>query len=306
MPDPKTSAEIFEEFQDIFGDLFGAGAAGRTTRHVRRELRLTLGEACDGGQRELSAARFVACATCQGRGAPEDATRSECDECEGSGRSTAQPAGFLEVTTSCATCQGAGGSWDTTCEACEGARGERSEQTLVVNLPSGLVDGQVLRFQGMGNDLGDGDGPGDLKLIVVLALDLRWTRDGDDLAGRVEIDEELARDGGVLEVPRFDGVCTLEVPAGTRTGDELRVRGFGALKAGAPPVPLPSDEAPYRSVDTSEHRGDLVATLVLEGDSLAGDEPATDAFGDPRLIAAMVLASFLIVAAMIYGTAILR
>lgn len=298
MAEPVDPEEIFRQFGDVFADLFGnqPGAAGPLRRDVRRKLHVRAGEAADGGTREIETTRVRACPSCHGRGAPQDAERIPCESCEGRG-TRLERRGMFTMQRTCERCQGAGGRFTEVCEACEGERGEKSTHSLAVKIPAGARNGQVLRLAGMGNDLDDGEGPGALLLTMLVAEDPDITRDGDDLKITQELDHRLAEEGGTIEVARFGEPLRVEVPAGTKTGDTVRRRGYGALKPGAPAVPLPSGDEPYRAVDASEHRGDLVVTFVRQGESLGEPRFATDEEPfDPRAVAAVVALSAILLA----------
>jgi DnaJ-class molecular chaperone len=180
--------------------------------------------------------------------------------------------GAFELRHTCAACQGRGGSWDRPCPDCDGAGGTVETETLAVTVPGGVDDGQVLRLKGKGNDP-DGTGPGDLYLRLEVGPDPRLSRVGADLHARVKVDAEVAREGGKAKVPVPRGAVDVDVEPGTRSGDQRRLRGYGAVKLGSPSVPLPSGaEDPYRSVDPSEHRGDLVVTFEVEGQPLPEEQ----------------------------------
>ena len=67
-------------------------------------------------------------------------------------------------------------------------------------------------------------------------------------------------------VEEVDGLSFYRTPA--PSGTMARLPGYGAQKLGAPAVARPNGEGlPYRSLEPSEHRGDLVVTYVIEGET---------------------------------------
>lgn len=273
-PIPEDVEQIFEQFGDIFGQLFGNGArpspGGAPPKDARRHLRITFAEAAEGTQREIDVQRFFGCADCAGRGGEEGSRLKPCIDCGGDGQRVQQQ-GFFQIQTACAACRGRGGSWDRPCAACDGAGGVWKKESLTVTVPGGVSEGQLLRLAGKGNAPAGGE-PGNLLLAILVGPDPRLERDGADLRARVTVSKAVARDGGVVKVPVPRGAIDVRVPAGAKTGDTLRLRGYGAIKLGSPTVPLPSgDDDPYRSVDPSGHRGDLVVLIDVEGQRLPVD-----------------------------------
>ncbi len=255
-----------------FGDLFGGRGGGDLrpdprSRDLRFPLAVTLAEASDGGHHRLQIPRFFACPRCRGRGAPAHAATFACLPCEGRG-SIERTQGLFVTRTTCAACRGFGERREPACSACEGRGGQPRSEPLDVRIPGGVTQGHELRFGGKGNDLGDGEGPGDLIFRVSIGHDARLRREGDDLHTTVVLAEALARDGGVARVQVLDAQVEVTVPGGTTSGATARLVGYGALKLGSPPVPRPTGkEAPYRSIEPSGHRGDLVVTFGLEGEA---------------------------------------
>jgi DnaJ-class molecular chaperone len=104
--------------------------------------------------------------------------------------------------------------------------------TLDVNIPPGLVGGQILRLRGKGA-LGAGEGgPGDALIEVEVLPDRRFTREGDDLTLELPISLSEAVLGGRVRVPTPAGDVSVTIPKGSNTGTILRLRGKGAPRRG--------------------------------------------------------------------------
>ena len=127
---------------------------------------------------------------------------------------------------------------------------------LDVNIPPGLVDGQILRLKGKGAPGAGKGGPGDALIEVEVIADPRFSREGDDLHLEVPMSLSEAVLGGKIRVPTPTGVVTMSVPKGSNTGTTLRLKGKGAphkggghgdeyvkLKIVLPKVPDPDLEA---------------------------------------------------------------
>ncbi len=109
------------------------------------------------------------------------------------------------------------------------AVGERpAREQIKVRIPPGVSDGQRIRLRGKGGAGDAGGPPGDLYVIVRAGEHPLFGREGDDLTFIVPVSFAEAALGARIEVPTFEGEpVTVRLPAGTRSGQTLRVRGRG-------------------------------------------------------------------------------
>jgi curved DNA-binding protein len=108
----------------------------------------------------------------------------------------------------------------------------RTTRTVKVRIPKGATDGQRLRVPGKGGS-GHGGGPdGDLYVNVQLRPHELFRVSGHDLYLEVPVAPWEAALGAEVEVPTLNGRITVKVPAGSRAGQKLRVRGKGLPKPG--------------------------------------------------------------------------
>ncbi len=106
-------------------------------------------------------------------------------------------------------------------------RPSRTRHTYDITIPQGVTDGSLIRLAGQGGSGSGGGEAGDLFLHVNIVPDDRFTLDGHDLATVLDISPWEAALGAKVPVPTVDGSIRLTVPAGTRSGRTLRVRGKG-------------------------------------------------------------------------------
>ena len=103
---------------------------------------------------------------------------------------------------------------------------------LDVTLPPGVGDGSQVRVPGGGN-VGPLGGPaGDLVLTVEVEPHAFYRRDGEDLHCVLPVSLSEAALGAHVEVPTPDGPVTIEIPAGTQTGQRFRLRKRGVPRLG--------------------------------------------------------------------------
>jgi molecular chaperone DnaJ len=229
----------FGSFGDIFdaffggGDMFGGGG-GRPGPAQGGDVAVTatieLADAATGRAVEVSYDAVVRCGTCHGNGAQPGTPIETCGRCGGAGQLravTRTPFGQVVRATVCDVCQGDGRVPREPCEDCHG-RGRRVEQvSLSVDVPAGIADGQRIRISGRGHAGEQGGPPGDLYVLVRVAEDSRFMRDGDDLVTVVDVPAPLAALGTTIDVPTLGESIALEIPAGTQPHDTLTLRGKG-------------------------------------------------------------------------------
>ncbi|MDC0741296.1 DnaJ C-terminal domain-containing protein [Polyangium mundeleinium] len=237
---PEGFGPLEGQFQAIFDDFFRRPAAG-SGQDRRIPMLVSLEEAASGASKVIKATFEAHCTACKGSGVLH------------------------------------GDPYVTGCPVCVGKRHVLQERTLTVKVPAGIDDGQVLRLAGQGDEAPLGVGrAGDLMIEVIVAPHPCLRRAGVDLFVEVRIDAETARRGGRVKVPVLDGERWIRVSAGTVTGAEMRLAGFGAVRLGAEAVPIPAEvtAAPYRSRSVGDHRGDQIVTFVV-GESIADENDDT-------------------------------
>ncbi len=106
-------------------------------------------------------------------------------------------------------------------------RVELRTNRLNVKLPRGVTDGQVIRLAGQGSPGSSGGGRGDLYLKVALRRHPLFTVDGRDVSLTLPVAPWEAALGATVNVPTLDGPVDLRVPAGSRAGQKLRLKGRG-------------------------------------------------------------------------------
>lgn len=228
--------EIFGDFSDILGDLFGFGSifggrgrgrgAARVGADLRYDLEIDFEEAIRGLETKIKVPRLEACAECEGSGA-ESGGLETCSQCAGQGQVAFQQ-GFFTIARTCPACAGRGQRVLTPCGACAGEGRLRSERTLTVRIPPGVDGGVRLRMSGEGEAGAAGGPAGDLYVVLHVREHERFARDGLDLHCDVTISYAQAVLGGEIDVPTLDGEQSIRVPAGTQSGTRFRLKGKGA------------------------------------------------------------------------------
>jgi len=100
-------------------------------------------------------------------------------------------------------------------------------ETYQVRIPPGVNEGQKLRVAGRGEAGSSGGEAGDLYLRVRLAKHPDFEVEGRNLIYEAELAPWEAVLGAEISVPTLEGRVNIKIPAGTQSGQKLRVRGRG-------------------------------------------------------------------------------
>ncbi len=143
--------DIFSQFGDIFGDVFGGGFFGGGSRgggqRVRRgsdlrvRVRVTLEEIATGVDKKIKVKKLVNCSHCNGSGSA-DGNVETCPTCKGTGRVVqAQRSifGMMQVQNECPHCHGEGKIIKNKCTHCQGEGVVREEEIIEIHIPAGFT-----------------------------------------------------------------------------------------------------------------------------------------------------------------------
>jgi len=108
-----------------------------------------------------------------------------------------------------------------------GLRDATGERTLEVNIPAGILPGKVIRLSGQGEPGYNGGPSGDLLLEVHVRDDAQFKLQGSDIEVEVPVSPWEAALGAKVPVPTLGGDVELRIPAGSRSGRRLRLKGRG-------------------------------------------------------------------------------
>jgi curved DNA-binding protein len=101
------------------------------------------------------------------------------------------------------------------------------ERVLNVQVPRGILPGQTIRLAGQGSNAG-GEGPaGDLYIEVEFQPHPLYRVDGRDLYLDLPVTPWEAALGASVKLPTPGGAVDLKIPAGSRQGTQLRLKGRG-------------------------------------------------------------------------------
>lgn len=101
------------------------------------------------------------------------------------------------------------------------------DDAIKVTIPEGVVDGAVLRLRGKGRPGQNGGRRGDAKVEITVKPHKYFSRDGQNLRLTLPIALHEAVLGAKVTIPMPGGDVVMNIPAGTNSGQTLRLKGKG-------------------------------------------------------------------------------
>ncbi|NTV14171.1 MAG: molecular chaperone DnaJ [Desulfobulbaceae bacterium] len=236
---PGNASDIFSNFGDIFGDLFGMGGNRRPSNgpipgsDLRYDLTITFMEAVHGVEKEIEITRPDTCWTCEGTGARPGHQPKTCNQCQGRGQ-ILRSQGFFSVSTTCPVCRGQGTIIVEPCQDCEGRGLVNKKKTVTLKIPAGVDNGARMRLTGEGEGGRRNGKAGDLYVFLDVEAHEHFQREGTTIYLQLPLTITQTALGCKLKVPTVHGEKSLKIPAGTQTGTHftLKHEGVKALRGG--------------------------------------------------------------------------
>ncbi len=252
---------------DIFGDFFGGRAGARGAgrgrdshrgRNLTVDIEITFEESVFGADKEFTISKESLCEICKGSRAEPGTDLETCKTCAGKGKIDERVQSFfgsVMSTRPCDTCHGTGKIPKTRCKKCKGQGTYEQRKEIEVVIPAGIEPGNMLKLTGEGEAKAGGT-PGDLLIRIHIKPHPAYTRQGNDLIGRMKVPLSTAIAGGSMPLRTLDGdnerEVSLEIPRGARHGDVVKVKGKG--------VP----HGINGKWNGSGRRGDILVTLDIQ------------------------------------------
>jgi molecular chaperone DnaJ len=229
--------DLFADFSDILGNFFFGDFFGSSTGRRRRSgpvrgadlqyhLEITLEEAIEGIEKQLTFNRLDSCIMCNGSGSTSSEGRMTCPTCNGYGQ-VRYNQGFVTIARTCPHCSGTGQVLKDACSKCNGSGRTEVEKFISVKIPPGVDTGNRLKVKGEGEAGIRGGGPGDLYVLIEVMEHSYFKRRNADLYCEKEISMLQAAMGDVIHVKTPDGEEKIKILEGTQPGTVHTLRGKG-------------------------------------------------------------------------------
>ena len=220
--------DIFSQFGDIFGSAFGGGFSGfgggqRRVKgsNLRIRVSLTLEEVAKGVEKKIKVKRKV-----QAPGV----SYKICTTCNGSGQVTKIAntiLGRMQTSAPCHVCNGSGQILDKRPDGTDAQGLKVEEETVVVKIPAGVVEGMQLKVSGKGNDAPGNGISGDLLVAIQEKEHDTLKREGDNLHYDLYVSLPDAVLGTSKEIDTVTGKVRIKIEAGVQSGKILRLKSKG-------------------------------------------------------------------------------
>lgn len=214
----------------MFNDLFNNMAGPKQRRAPDKIVDLNIGtiDSFLGSTMDIQFSRKVNCNTCNGQGGD----RITCNTCNGSGRITQRVGNsfFSNILqTTCNSCQGKGYGLKNVCFSCVGEGKNNKFETININLPHGITDGQMIKAKQMG-DYHEGSF-GDIIFKIKVNPQDGFDKVNNDLVYNYQMSlEDFNKD--MIDVPHPSGNLNIKLPEEVDTTKPLRVKGKGFRNEG--------------------------------------------------------------------------
>jgi len=228
--------DIFSQFGDIFGDIFGAGGfqqqRGRNRNSPRKgsDLRfvteIKMEEVITGKEQQIEFETEANCGDCNGSGAAKGSAPVTCRVCGGSGQVVRQQ-GFFAMSTTCHSCKGSGETIENPCKSCHGHGRVEVKRNIKVTIPAGVDNGTRLRIGNEGEGGYKGGPNGDLYVEIRVKEHDVFEREGDHLFADLDVPYVQFLLGGEVKTDSLDGEVSIDIPRGAKPGERVKVSGRG-------------------------------------------------------------------------------
>jgi len=227
--------DIFEDlgFGRIFEQMFGFGPRGRARpktqygQDIVIDQEISLEQAYQGLKKQVDLRKMVTCDKCQGQGGKN---LKKCSACQGTGYEQVSQQSILGLILQqrpCAKCQGRGEIPEKECKHCHGQGIVKQSEKVELDIPAGIEHGQTLKISGQGESAPHNGQDGDLFVNIHIKPHKDFERQEDNLFYNLVINFSQAALGDKIQIPTLEGKVNLKIPAGTQSGEMIKLRGKG-------------------------------------------------------------------------------
>lgn len=213
------------DFENMFGSMFTEQRRQPKSPDKIINFNITPIESFKGVVKNLTYSRNTSCDGCSGTGG----SKKTCTRCGGNGIIITQVGTTFFATTKeiiCPTCNGGGYEITNECNVCNGYSVKRETNTIDVNVPKGVDNGDFLRVHQQGDYYVNGSF-GDLVVKIVVNRSDDFEKMSDDLIYYKELTPINLLLDDKFNVPHPDGDIMINLPENLNTEKPLRVRSKG-------------------------------------------------------------------------------
>lgn len=216
------SQSPFEDLFSFFGSFSGARQQRRTGSDATISVLISLEDSANGARKQINYQYEKMCQPCKGKGG----TGKTCSSCNGQGKVQDRQGLFSQIYQ-CPRCTGKGFLITTACKICHGKTSSLQSETVVIEIPPGISNGETLILRGYGHQ--DNELPrGSLKIRIKIQQHKVFQRENSHLLMSKTISFVDACLGTKIKIKSIYGDnIDIQVPKGTQFGQTLRVPAHG-------------------------------------------------------------------------------
>jgi molecular chaperone DnaJ len=214
------------QFEEFFRNMYNNGSEAPPKRKVADKLiklPVTVLESFKGFSKQINYQRNVSCGDCSGSGGDTIL----CTQCNGSGFFVqVLGSGFFQqkLRVACPSCQAKGKIITKYCSSCSGVGTKSNFESVTVNIPRGIDDGQFMKLEGKGDFI---QGMyGDLIIQTVMQEESGFQKMGSDLIYNMTLNLETIKED-FFQIPHPDGELKIASPQIVDTNKPLRLKNKG-------------------------------------------------------------------------------
>lgn len=236
--------DIFSGFGDIFENFFGGGFSRKSSQggfqqsmkqkgqDIIVKMLLNLKEVMFGAVKEIELNLINPCSSCNETGGFSKEHVHQCNKCKGMGYVKIQQhsiLGIIETQQICPECEGKGKVISKKCLQCNGKTVYYKKETIEIEIPKSLQQGQQLRLKQKAHYGLYGGTRGDLYVEINIKNSKYFQRINEyDLHINLPVSYLDALLGGEIKVPNFDDTeVKLKLPANTKNNSKFTIPNYG-------------------------------------------------------------------------------
>lgn len=225
------NAAFHGNFGGFNGDFFSRFShnSGNVNQHgetLQQVIELTLEEAYNGCDKEITVNKLDTCTSCNGTGSRIGSKKVNCNSCNGHGQIHIAHGPF-HIAQPCPACRGVGISSESFCSTCNGDGRTGATHTFKISVPRGIDANCTLRVAGGGMKGVRGAPAGDLLLLTQIKPHATFRREGKNLHCKINVPYITAILGGTIEVPGVNTTHSYNIISNTTSGTVLCLKGAG-------------------------------------------------------------------------------
>ena len=223
---------------DIFQDFFGRKSKQKNIKRgndIEISFELSLEDVLTETKKSVLIKKFIVCSRCNGNGAEPGTKINECFTCSGVGEVQEIKKTFLGSFTThvvCPDCKGEGQKPEKKCNVCRGEGRVKDKEKIVITIPAGIDNNQVIKIPEKGEAGKRGGQSGDLYARIFIKENSVFKRRGDDIYMTLPITFSQAALGDEVKISLLekDKTVIFKVPSGTEHGKIFKIANKGIPK----------------------------------------------------------------------------